>query len=636
MDVGADAAGQVISLAGQVFKIGMEGMVVVVKIAGKGAAHAAALLAAALSGKKKTKGKVMLRNMLRDSKGITLFTLKESDLKKFAKEAKAYNVRYCIVKDKKQDRDGNIDMFIRAEDAAVVNRIIERFGLTAVKQDVYMEKAPEAQRAEGEAYEGGNYVYGDVTISREVNSLVEEESETQIKTRVPGTFGKNVRYVYFDKAGLREAHGGKSYKVHIEPEGSYELYDQAGAVAETVSGEELLMHYDRHDNEVIPGNSKARTASEAQSGKSYSAWEDKANETGGNPSKEPDTGKKADAGQPDYVYGDITISREVNSLVEEESETQIKTRVPGTYGKNVRYVYFDKAGLEEANGGKSYKAHIEPEKKYELYNKAGAVAETVYGEELLTHYDRKDKDAAPENQEAVKTETSPKAASEKSYEDAVHEGSKNAEVPDTKNRFNRFSQRTYDFDAMEKELLSNNEPLKSAGDVKPDKSSERWQELEPAPEENPGAADGTIKTNMGDMPVEDYREIVAGQYGFDSYDELYAAGLRIGGGYDKEPEPEPVLEAADVRLPRTEPRTEAEMRPSVREKLSGYKKEEQDNALERQIKAAEAKRERESRRLEREGGDVLPEQRAKMESYTKSRDAAMADFLSDAKITERR
>lgn len=39
------------------------------------------------------------------------------------------------------------------------------------------------------------------------------------------------------------------------------------------------------------------------------------------------------------------------------------------------------------------------------------------------------------------------------------------------------------------------------------------------------------------MPIEDYREIVASQSGFDSYDEMYHQGYRIGNGYDKEPEP---------------------------------------------------------------------------------------------------
>ena len=46
-----------------------------------------------------------------------------------------------------------------------------------------------------------------------------------------------------------------------------------------------------------------------------------------------------------------------------------------------------------------------------------------------------------------------------------------------------------------------------------------------------------VQTNMGSMPIEDYREIVASQSGFDSYDEMYRQGYRIGNGYDKEPEP---------------------------------------------------------------------------------------------------
>ena len=46
-----------------------------------------------------------------------------------------------------------------------------------------------------------------------------------------------------------------------------------------------------------------------------------------------------------------------------------------------------------------------------------------------------------------------------------------------------------------------------------------------------------VQTNMGSMPIEDYREIVASQSGFDSYDEMYHQGFRIGNGYDKEPEP---------------------------------------------------------------------------------------------------
>ena len=54
--------------------------------------------------------------------------------------------------------------------------------------------------------------------------------------------------------------------------------------------------------------------------------------------------------------------------------------------------------------------------------------------------------------------------------------------------------------------------------------------------ENTERAD-MVATNIGNVPIEDYREIVATQKGFDSYEEMYNEGVRIGNGYDKEPEP---------------------------------------------------------------------------------------------------
>lgn len=44
----------------------------------------------------------------------------------------------------------------------------------------------------------------------------------------------------------------------------------------------------------------------------------------------------------------------------------------------------------------------------------------------------------------------------------------------------------------------------------------------------------TVKTNMGTIPIEDYREIAAIQNGFDSYEDLRKQGYHLGGGYDTE------------------------------------------------------------------------------------------------------
>ena len=45
----------------------------------------------------------------------------------------------------------------------------------------------------------------------------------------------------------------------------------------------------------------------------------------------------------------------------------------------------------------------------------------------------------------------------------------------------------------------------------------------------------TVDTNIGNMPVEDYRDIQAVQNGFDSYEDMYNQGVRLGDEYDKEP-----------------------------------------------------------------------------------------------------
>ena len=47
----------------------------------------------------------------------------------------------------------------------------------------------------------------------------------------------------------------------------------------------------------------------------------------------------------------------------------------------------------------------------------------------------------------------------------------------------------------------------------------------------------TVETNIDNVPIEDYREIQAVQNGFDSYEDMYSQGVRLGNGYDKEPEP---------------------------------------------------------------------------------------------------
>lgn len=76
------------------------------------------------------------------------------------------------------------------------------------------------------------------------------------------------------------------------------------------------------------------------------------------------------------------------AMIWEETDTAIKTRVPGTYGDNVRFLWIDKKDIQNAYNGKSYLTTLDRMKDYQLYGKDGAPAETIKGDTLYRkHYD---------------------------------------------------------------------------------------------------------------------------------------------------------------------------------------------------------------------------------------------------------
>lgn len=126
MNTGGEAAEQILRMS-------LEGVEVAAKISGSAAKNITILLYSILKEEKKTKGKARLSNMLRSGKELKVFTVKNSDLKKFTQEAKRYGVLYCVLADRKnKDPNAQVDVIARAEDAAKINRIEERFELASV------------------------------------------------------------------------------------------------------------------------------------------------------------------------------------------------------------------------------------------------------------------------------------------------------------------------------------------------------------------------------------------------------------------------------------------------------------------------------------------------------------------------
>ena len=125
MDMAGNAADEIV-------KISLNATEVALRVAGEGAKELAVLLYTILSQQKKTKGKARLESMLRSGKELKVFAVKEADLKTFAMEAKRYGVLYCVLRNSKGAPDSLCDIMVRAEDAAKINRIVERFQLATV------------------------------------------------------------------------------------------------------------------------------------------------------------------------------------------------------------------------------------------------------------------------------------------------------------------------------------------------------------------------------------------------------------------------------------------------------------------------------------------------------------------------
>ena len=134
MTQGGDAAEQIVRLS-------LVGMEVAVKVSGESAKNIALILMAVLREEHKTKGKARLSSMIRSGKELKVFSVQNKDLEKFAREAKRYGVLYCVLKDK-GDRSGNgaADIIARAEDAAKIQRIVDRFGLSKVERGSAVSK----------------------------------------------------------------------------------------------------------------------------------------------------------------------------------------------------------------------------------------------------------------------------------------------------------------------------------------------------------------------------------------------------------------------------------------------------------------------------------------------------------------
>jgi hypothetical protein len=146
--------------AEQIVRMSLEGVEVACKITGSAAKEIAILIIAALKNDNKDthklKGKARLASMLKSGKPLEIFSVKETDLKKFVQGAKKYGIVYCVLKNAKGCPDGLCDIMVKADDAPKISRLVERLKFATVdkakiENEIVADKAAKAAEARTDA-----------------------------------------------------------------------------------------------------------------------------------------------------------------------------------------------------------------------------------------------------------------------------------------------------------------------------------------------------------------------------------------------------------------------------------------------------------------------------------------------------
>lgn len=238
------------------------------------------ILIVGLLNHEKTQGKTSLKKMLKNSGNLQVLQIKDSDVKEFEKLAKRYGILYSKMPDINKG-DGMKEYIFPVEATPRVNALIEKLGAGRLEDisdyvkngDGNFEKTLEYLRSKGlvpdtpisinaERMEELKEMSRNIRFSENINDLnkvditiskelVSSESPEAFVTRVPGTYGANVRFLKIEKDDIITINGGKTLLTFLEKDKEYELLDKDKKPIAKIKGDELREnHYDKVNEKV--------------------------------------------------------------------------------------------------------------------------------------------------------------------------------------------------------------------------------------------------------------------------------------------------------------------------------------------------------------------------------------------------
>lgn len=334
----------------QIIRVAYDGIEIAMKV-GSGGIHALQKVLDIFKGLldyEKSIGKVNMRKLLVKGGDLQVLQFKAADMKKVEKLAKKYGILYSVLPNINKDK-GMSEIVFHSEAVPRVNMLLKKItnGKVATFDEYLKEnngeqmgKLTEFLEKEKKKGNSGSHTTQDEVVNETIDNLLE---------RV-GNFATGVESVSVDQVK-------ENFSVsQQQAENVMQKLTALGvlAQADTAGSYRPIIDRDAFNNRI----------------RSYRSLADRI---------------KAISKSQQANVTDITISK---TLIVEENENAVKTRVPGTWGDNVRFLWIAKENTMEIHGGKTILTFLDKDKYYKLYDSENRVAEVKKGDVLRsTHYD---------------------------------------------------------------------------------------------------------------------------------------------------------------------------------------------------------------------------------------------------------
>lgn len=352
-----------ISDAVQIIRVAYDGIEIIMKV-GSGSLDMmkkALDLIVGMLAHEKTMGKTTLKGMLQKGGDIQILSFADEDLRKFKKLAKKYGILYSVMPDANRN-DGITEVMFHSEAAPRMRMMSQKLTNSRLFDiDEYLKNGNEEQL---------NLLLKHLEKQRQGNKGLHTEEAFLSNNVIDGLIEKVGKYAMEKKSISVEKVKTDFQMEDHEVKTVLDKLEQIGVIDKQGNSEDYNVVMDKEAFDKRIGKYQELS----------------------NRMKQIAASKNTD-------LIDVTISK---TLIAQENDHAIKTRVPGMYGVKAGYIWLNKADIMEIHNGKTLLTYLDKSKQYKIYSEDNRVLSTIRGEELFDkHYDSVEKTVRERYQKAA-------------------------------------------------------------------------------------------------------------------------------------------------------------------------------------------------------------------------------------------